>query len=135
VVFCDVKHEELTGKIIGVFYRVYNKLGYGFLEKVYENALAVEFRRLGLDFEQQAGVSVFYEGENVGDYVADFIVEGCVVVEVKALVDWSGSEKGQLLNYLRATDLEVGLVLNFGKEAGVKRKILDNEFKGVGVGE
>ncbi len=130
----NMKHEELTEKIIGIFYRVYNSLGYGFLEKVYENAMAVEFRKVGLKFGQQVGVSVFYEGENVGDYVADFIVEGKVVVEVKALSEFSGNEKGQLLNYLRATDLEVGLVLNFGREAKVKRKVLDNEFK-FGVGE
>jgi len=128
-----MKHEELTERIIGIFYRVYNELGYGFLEKVYENALAVEFRREGLEFGQQVSLTVYYKGENVGDYFADFIIEDKVVVEVKALIDFSGNEKGQLLNYLRATGLEVGLVLNFGKEAGIKRKVLDNEFKGFGA--
>ena len=130
-----MKYEELTEKIIGIFYKVYNCLGYGFLEKVYENALAIEFRREGLSFGQQVPVKVFYEGEIVGDYVADFIVEDKIVVEIKALVEFSGNEKGQLLNYLRATDLEVGLLLNFGKEVGIKRKILDNEFKVCGKGE
>ena len=130
-----MKYEELTEKIIGIFYKVYNCLGYGFLEKVYENALAIEFRREGLSFGQQVPVKVFYEGEIVGDYVADFIVEDKIVVEIKALVEFSGNEKGQLLNYLRATDLEVGLLLNFGKEVGIKRKILDNEFKVSGKGE
>jgi len=129
-----MKYEGLTSDIIRIFYKVYNELGYGFLEKVYENALAVEFRREGLKFGQQVPVRVFYKGEIVGDYFADFIVEGKVVVEVKALADFSGNEKGQLLNYLRATDKEVGLVLNFGKEAGIKRKILDNEFKVFGEG-
>jgi len=130
-----MKHEGLTSDIIRIFYKVYNTLGYGFLEKVYENALAVELRKEGLSFGQQVPVKVLYDGEVVGDYVADFIVADKVVVEVKALIDFSGSEKGQLLNYLRATDLEVGLVLNFGKEAGIKRKVLDNEFKGLGMNE
>ncbi|MBU3923466.1 MAG: GxxExxY protein [Nanoarchaeota archaeon] len=124
-----MKYEELTERIIKVFYLVYNELGFGFLEKVYENALKIEFRKAGLSFENQVPIRVYYDEEIVGEYFADFIVEGKVVVEVKALVEFSGKEKGQLLNYLRATDLEVGLVLNFGKEAGIKRKVLDNEFK------
>ena len=132
-----MKYEELTDKIIGVFYKVYNVLGYGFLESVYENALKIEFGKSGICFENQVPIKVYYKGENVGDYFADFIIEGKIVVEVKALSEFSGNEKGQLLNYLRATDLEVGLVLNFGREAGVKRKVLDNEFKvfGDGAGE
>jgi len=130
-----MKHEEITEKIIKVFYRVYNVLGYGFLEKVYENALKIEFERSGISFENQVPIKVYYDGEIVGNYFADFIVEGVVVVEVKALVEFSGNEKGQLLNYLRATDLEVGLVLNFGKEAGIKRKVLDNELKVSGEGK
>jgi len=124
-----MKHEEITEKIIKVFYRVYNVLGYGFLEKVYENALKIEFARGKLSFENQVPIKVYYDGEIVGDYFADFVVDGKVVVEVKALSDFSGKEKEPLLNYLRATDLEVGLVLNFGKEAGIKRKVLDNELK------
>ena len=127
----------MTEKVIGAFYEVYNVLGSGFLEKVYENALAVEFEEEGLKFRKQVPIEVLYKGKNVGDYFADFVVEGKVVVEVKALSEFSGNEKGQLLNYLRGTDLEVGLVLNFGREAGVKRKVLDNEFKGLrkGVGK
>ncbi|HDL02204.1 MAG TPA: GxxExxY protein [Candidatus Pacearchaeota archaeon] len=120
-----MKHEELTSEIIGIFYRVYNVLGYGFLEKVYENALAYEFRKAGLKFGQQVGISVLYEGEVMGDYFADFIVEGKVVVEVKAIRDFGGTEEAQLLNYLKATGNEVGLLLNFGKDAKVKRMVFD----------
>jgi len=120
-----MKYEGLTSDIIRIFYKVYNVLGYGFLEKVYENALAVEFRREGLKFGQQVPVRVFYEGEVVGDYVADFIVEGKVVVEVKANCGLGVSDESQLLNYLRCTGKDVGLVLNFGKKAEFKRKIFE----------
>jgi len=120
-----MKHEELTERIIGVFYRVYDVLGFGFLEKVYENALAIEFKKEGLDFGEQVPIKVYYGGEIVGDYFADFIIEGKVIVEVKAVVGLGESDGKQLLNYLRATDKDVGLVLNFGKKAEVKRKIFE----------
>ena len=127
-VFFVMKYEELTERVIGIFYKVYNSLGYGFLEKVYENALAVEFRREGLNFGQQVPVKVFYEGEVVGDYIADFIIEDKVIVEVKALSEFSGREEAQLLNYLRAIDKNVGLLLNFGREAGVKRRVFEKDW-------
>ena len=120
-----MKHEELTEKIIGNFYRVYNVLGYGFLEKVYENALKIEFRKMGIDFDCQVPVQVFYNGEIVGDYIADFVIDGKIVVEVKANVGLGVADESQLLNYLRCTGLEVGLLLNFGKEAEVKRKVFE----------
>jgi GxxExxY protein len=118
-------YEDLSEKIIGCFYKVYNNLGYGFLEKVYENALVIEFRKAGIDFERQVPVKVFYEGEIVGEYVCDFIVGGKIVVEVKALKILGGSWEAQLLNYLRATDLKVGLLLNFGREAEFKRRVME----------
>lgn len=118
-----MKHEELTDRIIGIFYQVYNKLGYGFLEKVYENALKIEFRKAGIDFDCQVPVQVFYDDEVIGEYVADFIVDGKVVVEVKANVGLGVADESQLLNYLRCTGLEVGLLINFGKEADFKRKV------------
>lgn len=124
-----MKHEELTAKIIGIFYKVYNALGYGFLEKVYENALAFEFNKSGLSFVKQARINVLYEGEVMGEYFADFIVEDRVIVEVKAIARISSKDENQLLNYLTATDKEVGLLLNFGEEAEKKRKIYDNERK------
>jgi len=123
-----MKHEELTEKIIGVFYRVYNELGYGFLEKVYERALAFEFKKEGLVFERQVPIKVLYKGEVMGDYVADFIVDGKVIVEVKALQEVGGAEGAQLLNYLRATGNSVGLLLNFGRKAEVKRKVYEKDW-------
>ena len=125
-----MKHEELTERIIGVFYRVYNELGYGFLEKVYERALAFEFREAGLSFERQVPIKVLYKGEAMGDYVADFIVEGKVIVEVKAMIGLTGIDEAQLLNYLKATGNGVGLLLNFGRKAEVKRKVYDKNWSG-----
>ncbi len=119
----EYKHKELTEKIIGCFYRVYNTLGSGFLEKIYENTLALEFSEAGLSFIKQAPVRVFYKNKIMGDYFADFIVDGKVIVEVKALNNFCGSEEAQLINYLKATGIEVGLLLNFGKEAGIKRMV------------
>ena len=125
-------HGDLTERIIGIFYKVYNTLGYGFLEKVYENALAFEFKRAGLKFGKQVPIGVLYEGEVMGEYFADFIVEGKVVVEVKALSCFGGTEKAQLLNYLKATGLEVGLLLNFGKKADFERMIFEKGWVGKG---
>ena len=125
-----MKYGDLTEKIIGCFYRVYNTLGYGFLEKVYENALAIEFEKEGLKFGKQVGIEVLYDEKIVGTYVADFIVEGKVVVEVKALVGFGGTEKAQLLNYLKATGIEVGLLLNFGKKADFERMLFEKDWVG-----
>ena len=124
-----MKHEDITEKVIEVFYKVYNTLGYGFLEKVYENALKVEFRKSGVVFESQVPIRVFYGGEIVGDYVADFVIEGKVIVEVKAVREMSSVHENQLLNYLTCTDKEVGLLLNFGEKAEIKRKVYDNKLK------
>ena len=126
----DGKHADLTEKIIGVFYKVYNTLGYGFSEKVYENALAIELRKLGLKVEQQARIVVYYEGEVVGEYQADLVVNGAVIVELKAARQLADEHEAQLLNYLKATPIEVGLLLNFGPKAEIKRKVYDNERKG-----
>ncbi len=119
----DLKHKELTGRIIEIFYRVYDELGFGFLEKVYENALAIEFRREGLGFGQQVPIEVCYRDEVVGNYFADFIVEGKVVVEIKADRFLGEDGEKQLINYLRATGKEVGLLLGFCKKADFKRKV------------
>ncbi|MBT6690608.1 GxxExxY protein [archaeon] len=124
-----MKYEEISEKIIKAFYSVYNTLGYGFMERVYENALMIEFRKVGLLYENQVPIKVLYEGDVVGDYIADFVVEGKIIVEIKAIIEFSGKEENQLLNYLTATDKEVGLLLNFGEKAQVKRKIYDNGLK------
>ena len=122
-------HEELTNTIICAFFKVYNTLGHGFLEKVYENALVIELKKCGLSLTQQAGVRVFYEGEQVGDYFADIIVNGLVILELKAAEVLKNENFAQLTNYLKATDMEVGLLLNFGKKPEFKRIILTNDKK------
>ncbi|MBU0560673.1 MAG: GxxExxY protein [Bacteroidetes bacterium] len=122
-------HEELTRKIIGAFYKVYNTLGYGFLEKVYENSLKIELTSSGFKIEQQKNIKVFYEGYDVGDYFADLIVNDLVIIELKAADAICEEHEAQLLNYLKATDKEVGLLFNFGKEAKFIRKVFSNENK------
>ena len=120
------KHGEMTGEIIQAFYAVYNRLGYGFLEKVYENALACELRTRGFQVEQQTPINVFYNGVVVGEYFADLLIEGCVIVELKAV---EALNDAQLINYLKATKIEVGLLLNFGPKPETKRKTFDNYHK------
>ncbi len=121
--------EELTEQIIKAFYDVYNELGYGFLEKVYENALYIELKKMGLDVVQQQPIRVFYVGEVVGEYFADLIVERKVILELKAVKKISDQHEAQLINYLKATDAQVGLVLNFGHKPEFSRKIFSNEGK------
>ena len=124
-----MKHEEITEKIIKAFYKVYNTLGYGFLEKVYENAMFIELTTMGFKVEKQKKILVYYFGSIVGDYNADLIVEGMVTVELKANEVLVEENENQLINYLKATNIEVGLLLNFGKKPQVKRKIFDNDKK------
>jgi GxxExxY protein len=122
----DSKYQELTEKIIGVFYNVYNNLGYGFLEKVYENAMMLDFNKENIPAVSQYAIKVRYEGEIVGEYVADILVDGKVIVEIKAVRNLGLENEAQLLNYLKATDKEVGLLLNFGPKPEIKRKVFDN---------
>jgi GxxExxY protein len=122
-------HSEITSKIIKAFYNVYNSLGFGFLEKVYEKAMLIELKKLGLNCEKQVPLAVYYEGEKVGDYFADIIVEECVIIELKVAEGLRDEHEAQLVNYLRATDLEVGLLLNFGKIPEHKRRVLTKEIK------
>ena len=125
----NLKHSEITGQIIKAFYRVYNTLGYGFAEKVYENALCLELQELGLNVIQQAPIKVFYKDREVGEYFADLIVENCVIIELKALENLVKAHEAQLLNYLKATKIGVGLLLNFGASAEYRRKVFDNTRK------
>ncbi|MBK8520789.1 MAG: GxxExxY protein [Ferruginibacter sp.] len=124
-----MKHEEITEKIIQAFYKVYNMLGYGFLEKVYENAMFIELTALGFKVEKQKRIIVYYFGNVVGDYNADLIVEDIITVELKANECLVEENENQLINYLKATHIEVGLLLNFGKKPQIKRKIFDNDKK------
>ena len=122
----DFKYKELTQKIIKIFYRVYNNLGYGFLEKVYENAMMIEFKKEGIFAVAQFAIKVFYGGEVIGEYYADIVVDNKVIVEIKAAKHLVEENEAQLLNYLKATDIEVGLLLNFGTKPEFKRKAFDN---------
>lgn len=122
-------HKDVTSIIIQSFYKVYNTLGYGFLEKVYENAMRIELKKLGMSVEQQKNIKVYFDSEQVGDYFADLLVNDLVIVELKAAENICEEHETQLLNYLKATDIEVGLLLNFGKKAEIKRKIFLNEHK------
>ena len=122
----DFKHKELTDKIINIFYRVYNKLGYGFLEKVYENAMIIELEKESIPAVSQSAISVSYEGKIIGEYYADILVDNKVIVEIKAIRHLVEDNEAQLLNYLKATNMEVGLLLNFGPKPDFKRKAFDN---------
>ncbi|MCT4623853.1 MAG: GxxExxY protein [Schleiferiaceae bacterium] len=119
-------HAELSNKIIKSFYKVYNHLGYGFLEKVYENALCLELQKSGLKFEKQKQIKVFYDGYQIGEYFADILVEGKIIIELKATESISKEHECQLINYLKATKIELGLLFNFGKEPQFRRKIFTN---------
>ena len=123
------KHEELTGKIIKIFYEVYNELGYGFLESVYEKVMVIALRVAGLQAEPQKAIEVWFRGERVGEFSADILVESLVLLELKAARALDPSHEAQLLNYLRATNVEVGLLLNFGPKPQIKRFVFDNDRK------
>ncbi|NOY42893.1 MAG: GxxExxY protein [Planctomycetes bacterium] len=119
-------HAETTEAIIKSFYYVYNTLGYGFLEKVYENSMRIALEKTGHGVEQQLPIDVFFEGEAAGKYFADLLVDNKVVVELKAAQAISPDHEAQLLNYLKATGHQVGLLLNFGPKAEFRRKVFTN---------
>jgi GxxExxY protein len=122
--------DELTEKIIGCAYKVHNTLGSGFLEKVYENALRIELERSGLLVRQQAPVCVKYDGQVVGEYYADLWVEDRVVLELKAALALVKDHEVQIVNYLTATGIDLGLLINFGPSVQVKRKFREYKPKG-----
>ncbi len=124
-----LKHEELTEQIIGIFYDVYNELGYGFLESVYRESMAIASSECGLRAEQEVPVPVWFRGKKVGEYRADLLVERWVLLELKSARTLESSHQAQLLHYLRATEIEVGLLLNFGPQPQFRRLIFDNERK------
>jgi GxxExxY protein len=118
------KHEEITGQIINAAHTVHNKLGYGFLEKVYHNSLVIELRKKGLLAEPEKRIEVRYDNQIVGEYFADIVVDNKVVVEVKSADQHNPVFESQLLNYLKATGIEVGLIINFSSSVQVKRMVL-----------
>jgi GxxExxY protein len=119
------KHSDLTAAILNAFYHVYNELGYGFLEKVYENALVHELRQRGFTVAQQVPIEVTYDGIIVGNYFADVLVNNSVILELKAADGIAEEHEAQLLNYLKAGCIDVGLLLNFGPKPQVKRKVFE----------
>jgi len=122
-------YKDKTQKIIEAFYTVYNTLGYGFLEKVYQNALLIELEKMGFNCKSEFPIKVYYDNFEVGKYRADIIVDNCIIIENKAAERLAKEHEYQLINYLKATDLEVGLLLNFGKNPEFRRKIFTNENK------
>jgi GxxExxY protein len=124
-----LKHRELTEKIIGVFYEVYNELGHGFLESVYEKAFEIALTSKGVAVLRQIEVPVWFRGKQVGDFTADVLVEKCVLVEIKAGRALHPAHEAQLLNYLRATEIEVGMLFSFGLKPEFKRMAYDNVRK------
>ena len=121
-----LSHSDLTEQVIGCAYEVYNNLGSGFLEKVYENALCIELKKHGLNIETQKEIIVFYKGNQVGQYFADLVIEDLVVVELKAVDKIAAIHELQLKNYLKATELEVGLLINFGPKVEIRRKYVSS---------
>ena len=119
-------HQELTKQIIKAFYTVYNALGYGFLEKVYENALLYELKLMNLNCDRQFPIGVLYKGSKVGEYYADIIVEKKIILELKASGNICPEYEYQLINYLKATEIEIGLLLNFGRNPEIRRKIFSS---------
>jgi GxxExxY protein len=125
----DLKHYALTERIIAVFYEVYNELGHGFLESVYHKSFVVALREAGLKVQSEVDIPVWFRGHQVARFVGDLLVEECVLLELKAARTLDPSHKAQLLNYLRATEIEIGLLLNFGVKPEFKRLIYDNPRK------
>jgi GxxExxY protein len=122
-------HSDITDISSGAFYRVYNGMGFGFLEIVYRNALAKELTKAGVSFEREVPIDAWYDGEKMGHFKADFLVEGRVILEVKASQSLTEADTKQLLNYLRGSSVEVGLLLHFGPKPTVKRLIYTNDRK------
>jgi len=122
-----MKHQDLTSKIIECAYKVHNSLGFGFLEAVYQNALLIELQKAGLRAEKEKRIQIYYDNHLVGDYAADIIVEDNVILELKSVKDLHPAHEAQLVNYLKATGIEVGLLINFGQSVEIKRKVYNNK--------
>jgi GxxExxY protein len=129
----NLKHADLTEKIIGVFFDVYNELGHGFLESVYEEALGIALTEAGISVQPQVPIKVWFRGRRIGDFKADMLADGKVLLELKAARGIDVAYEKQLLNYLRATDVEVGLLLNFGVKPEFRRFAFENQRKEIRV--
>ncbi|MFQ6092981.1 MAG: GxxExxY protein [bacterium] len=120
----EILYKDLNYKIVGAPFEVYKVLGYGFLEKVYENALLVELRLQGIPAEGQHPVDVLYKGEQVGEYRADILVENKIIVELKAEKEYNPTHEAQLINYLKATGIKVGILINFGEKKCEHKRLI-----------
>ena len=120
-----MKHKELTAKIIECAFKVHRSLGFGFLESVYRNALMIELPKSELQAEKEKRIQVYYDGQVIGDFVADIVVEDKIIVELKSVKEIHSAHEAQLVNYLKAPGMEVGLLINFGDKVEIKRKVLD----------
>ncbi|HEU5336204.1 MAG TPA: GxxExxY protein [Terriglobales bacterium] len=129
----ELKHAQTTDKVIGVFFQVYNELGHGFLECVYEQAMAIALTEAGLDIKRQIAIPVCFRGRQIGDFKADMLVDDSVLLELKAVRAIDLAFEKQLLNYLRATEIEVGLLLNFGHRPEFRRLLFENTRKNIRV--
>jgi GxxExxY protein len=125
----ELLHNRLSDEIIKTFFDVYNELGYGFLEKVYQNSLYIELKTRGFNVEAQKRINVHYKGKVVGEYFADLIVNDLIILELKASEVLVKEHEWQLINYLRGTNIEVGLLLNFGVKPEFRRKVFSNDKK------
>ena len=125
----ELLHNRLSDEIIKIFFDVYNELGYGFLEKVYQNSLYIELKTRGFNVEAQKRINVHYKGKVVGEYFADLIVNDLIILELKAAEVLVKEHEWQLINYLRGTNIEVGLLLNFGVKPEFRRKVFSNDKK------
>jgi GxxExxY protein len=123
-----VKYEEITRKIIGCAMNVHSTLGSGFQELIYQRALAIEMRYTGLTFEREKEMEIFYRGEKIGTRRADFLIENCIMVEIKAVTELKGEHKSQAINYLEAYQIEVGLLLNFGSLSLEYKRLYNKKF-------
>ena len=127
----ELLHKDLTDQILKAFYNVYNELGFGFLEKVYQNALYLELKIRGFQVEAQKKITVYYKNVMVGEYYADLLVNNLIILELKATETVVKEFEYQLINYLRATNVEVGLLLNFGTKPDFRRKVFGNDRKNI----
>lgn len=124
-----MKHEALTEKLIGTFYTLYNELGHGFLESIYQRGYSYMLADAGLTFVEQAPVRVMHRGRDLGEFKIDLLIEGLVLVELKAVKALEVAHEKQVFNYLKATNVELGLLFNFGPRPQIKRILLENEYK------
>ncbi len=125
----ELKYKDITDKIINAFYEVYNELGFGYLESIYETALYIVLKEFGLSVERQKKIDVHFRGQIIGEYRTDLIVDNKVIIEIKAVKSLIPEHEAQLLNYLRSTNIEVGLLINFGEKPKFKRMVFDNSRK------